>query len=126
MARSRMIRAAATAMARAVRMAPPMTPEPSSAPARVLVVDDLPENREILTGLLEMEGHLLDTACDGQEAVEKALAAPPDLILMDVAMPRLTGFEACRKLKADERTRLVPIVLVTGMVARADRIEGIA
>src|SRR5207253_1637602 len=93
-----------------------------TARARLLIVDDLPENREILCGLLEPEGHTLDTACDGQEAVEKALSAPPDLILMDVAMPRLTGFEACRKLKADERTHLVPIVLVTGMVAREDRI----
>ena len=95
-------------------------------PPRVLIVDDLPENRDILTGLLEPEGYLLDTAKDGQEAVEKALADPPDLILMDVSMPRLTGFDACRQLKADERTHLVPIVLVTGLVAREDRIMGIA
>jgi len=93
---------------------------------RILVVDDLAENREILVDLLGAEGHVLDTARDGEEAVEKALAAPPDLILMDVSMPRLTGFEACRQLKADERTHLVPIVLVTGLVAREDRIRGIA
>ena len=93
---------------------------------RILIVDDLPENRDILTGLLEPEGFSLETAKDGQEAVEKALANPPDLILMDVSMPRLTGFDACRKLKADERTHLVPIVLVTGLVAREDRIQGIA
>jgi putative two-component system response regulator len=93
---------------------------------RILIVDDLPENRDILTGLLEPEGFALETAKDGQEAVEKALGNPPDLILMDVSMPRLTGFDACRKLKADERTHLVPIVLVTGLVAREDRIQGIA
>jgi putative two-component system response regulator len=93
---------------------------------RILIVDDLPENRDILTGLLEPEGFALETAKDGQEAVEKALARPPDLILMDVSMPRLSGFDACRKLKADERTHLVPIVLVTGLVAREDRIQGIA
>jgi putative two-component system response regulator len=93
---------------------------------RVLVVDDLVENREILCGLLGNEGYLLETACDGQEAVERALLSPPDLILMDVAMPRMTGFEACRRLKNDERTHLVPIVLVTGLVAREDRIQGIA
>jgi putative two-component system response regulator len=98
----------------------------ASKRVRVLVVDDLPENREILTGLLEPEGHDLETAVDGQEAVERALAAPPDLIVMDVTMPRLSGFEACRLLKADERTHLVPIVLVTGLVAREDRIQGIA
>jgi cyclic di-GMP phosphodiesterase len=94
--------------------------------ARILIVDDLPENRDILTGLLEPEGFILETAKDGQEAVEKALANPPDLILMDVSMPRLSGFDACRKLKADERTHLVPLVLVTGLVAREDRIMGIA
>jgi putative two-component system response regulator len=94
--------------------------------ARILVVDDRAENREILTGLLEAEGHDLETAKDGQEALERATANPPDLILMDVTMPRLTGFEACRRLKADPRTELVPIVLVTGLLARADRIEGIA
>ena len=93
---------------------------------RILIVDDLPENREILLDLLGEEGYLLETAQDGQEGVEKALANPPDLILMDVTMPRLTGFEACRRLKADERTHLVPIVLITGLVAREDRIEGIA
>lgn len=95
-------------------------------PARILVVDDLPENREILSGLLEPEGYTVITAKDGQEGLDKALAEPPDLILMDVSMPRMTGFEACRRLKADERTHLVPLVLVTGLVAREDRIQGIA
>jgi putative two-component system response regulator len=94
--------------------------------ARILIVDDLTENLEILEGLLEPEGYLLQKASDGQEAVEKALADPPDLILMDVSMPRLTGLEACKRLKEDERTRLVPIVLVTGLTAREDRINGIA
>jgi len=96
------------------------------ASARILVVDDLPENREILAGLLEPEGYAVITAKDGQEGLEMALADPPDLVLMDVSMPRMTGFEACRRLKADERTHLVPVVLVTGLVAREDRIQGIA
>src|ERR1700730_15977916 len=93
---------------------------------QILIVDDLAENREILVDLLGSEGYILDTAKDGAEAVEKPLASPPDLILMDVSMPRMTGFEACRRLKADERTHLVPLVLVTGLVAREDRIQGIA
>src|SRR6185295_5946019 len=95
-------------------------------PARVLVVDDLPENIDILIGLLEPEGYAIETARDGQEAIEKAFASPPDLVLMDVSMPRLTGFEACRRLKNDERTQLVPVLLITGLGARDDRIEGIA
>jgi putative two-component system response regulator len=95
-------------------------------PARILIVDDMPENLDILSGLLEPEGYHVETAHDGQEAVERALAEPPDLILMDVSMPRLTGLEACRQLKADPRTQLVPILLITGLGAREDRIDGIA
>ncbi len=94
--------------------------------ARILIVDDLPENLDILASLLEPEGHLVETAKDGAEAVERALLNPPDLVLMDVTMPRLNGFEACRRLKSDERTHLVPVVLVTGLVARDDRIQGMA
>ena len=93
---------------------------------RVLIVDDLEQNREILTGLLAAEGHELETAKDGQEALEKAFAHSPDLVVMDVTMPRMTGFEACRRLRADPRTELVPIILVTGLLAHEDRIEGIA
>jgi putative two-component system response regulator len=93
---------------------------------RILLVDDLPENLDVLANLLEAEGYATESASDGQEAVDKALAAPPDLILMDVSMPRLNGFDACRRLKADARTKLVPLVLVTGLTAREDRIEGIA
>jgi len=96
------------------------------SPARILIVDDMPENLDILAGLLEPEGYSVATARDGQEAVELALADPPDLILMDVSMPRMTGLEACRRLKADERTQLVPILLITGLGAREDRIDGIA
>jgi putative two-component system response regulator len=94
--------------------------------AKVLIVDDLPANLELLASLLESEGYGLEVAHDGQEAVEKALASPPDLVIMDVSMPRLSGLDACRRLKADRRTHLVPIVLVTGLTAREDRIQGIA
>ena len=93
--------------------------------ARVLVVDDLAENREILTSLLEAEGHVITTAADGVEAIALATAAPPDLVVMDVTMPRMDGLEACRRLKADPRTELVPVILVTGLLAREDRIAGI-
>jgi putative two-component system response regulator len=104
---------------------PSQTGTAMTEPARILLVDDLAENLEVLAGFLEPEGYQIETAGDGQEAVEKALAQPPDLILMDVSMPRLDGFQACRLLKDDERTHLVPIVLVTGLVAREDRIQGI-
>jgi DNA-binding response OmpR family regulator len=68
---------------------------------------------------------VLITAKDGQEGLEKALADPP-ISSSWTSHARMTGFEACRGLKADERTHLVPLVLVTGLVAREDRIQGIA
>ena len=101
-------------------------PEPPAERPRILLVDDRPENIELLSDLLEPEGYLLSFARDGQEAVDKALAAPPDLVLMDIQMPRLDGIQACRRLKADARTHLVPVVLITGLGAREDRIAGIA
>jgi cyclic di-GMP phosphodiesterase len=93
---------------------------------RILLVDDLPQNLDVLAGLLEPEGYEIELAQDGQQALEKALKHPPDLVLMDVSMPRMDGFTACRLLRADERTHLVPIVLITALSAREDRIQGIA
>jgi putative two-component system response regulator len=101
-------------------------PDATSEQARILLVDDQPENIALMSDLLEPEGYLLSFARDGLEAVDKALAAPPDLVLMDIQMPRLSGIEACRRLKADVRTHLVPVVLITGLSAREDRIAGIA
>jgi putative two-component system response regulator len=93
---------------------------------RILIVDDMEENVEVLSGFLEPDGYAIDTASDGEAAVRKALADPPDLVLMDVSMPHLNGIEACRLLKTDERTHFVPVVLITALVAREDRIQGIA
>ena len=95
------------------------------APTHVLVVDDQPENLDLLTEILEGEGYEVETARDGLEAVSRALKSPPDVILMDVSMPGLDGVEACRRLKSEQRTRLVPIVLVTGLQAREDRLAGV-
>jgi len=80
----------------------------------------------MMRDLLEPEGYRLSVARDGAEALEMALARPPDLVLMDIQMPRLNGLEACRELKADPRTHLVPVVLITGLLEREDRIAGIA
>jgi putative two-component system response regulator len=93
---------------------------------RILIVDDLDENRQLLAELLEPEGHEVEEARDGQEAVERAFADPPDLVIMDITMPRLSGLDACRLLKSDPRTRLVPVVLVTAHSSRSDRLQGIA
>jgi len=78
--------------------------------ARILVVDDDALVREILADQLAEAGYLVSTAEDGEEALAKVSSESPDLILLDVIMPNLDGFEVCRRLKSDEQTILIPVV----------------
>jgi CheY-like chemotaxis protein len=79
---------------------------------KILLVDDSPTVRLMEKMILKGQYDLVE-ARDGEEGVEKALAAPPDLILMDVVMPRLDGFGAVRRLREDDATRAIPIIMVT-------------
>lgn len=81
---------------------------------RILVVEDDPETRHFYLGVLAADGLDTDEAHNGFQALSKALAAPPDLVLMDIAVPGLDGIELCRRLRADQRTRDVPVLAVTG------------
>ncbi|MCH7814139.1 MAG: response regulator [Planctomycetes bacterium] len=94
----------------------------ASKPAVVLIVDDVPENLELLGAWLEdlPEVEVL-TAADGVEALEQVERGCPDLILLDVMMPRLSGFEVCRRLKADPATRSIPVAMVTVLGETSDR-----
>ncbi len=98
---------------------------PDEDRARILVVDDDPLLRTILADQLTEAGYVVRTAEDGEAALEKVAADPPDLILLDIVMPKLDGFEVCRRLKADARTILIPVVLLTALTATADRIHGL-
>jgi CheY-like chemotaxis protein len=80
---------------------------------KILVVDDSRTALFMVTTILRKERYELVTASDGEQALEVAAAELPDLILMDVIMPRKTGFEACRELKRREDTRSIPVILVT-------------
>lgn len=93
--------------------------------ARILVVDDDALIRQILTDQLVGAGYLVSTARDGEEALAKVADESPDLILLDVIMPKLDGFEVCRRLKSDERTILIPVVMITVLTATQERIKGI-
>jgi CheY-like chemotaxis protein len=104
----------------------PTTSSPSPPPApRILVVDDHPEGVELVRAYLVQEGHHVRAALTGGHAIESALADPPDLILLDVMLPDLDGFEVCRRLRAAEVTRGVPIVMLTALRDAADRIQGL-
>jgi len=91
----------------------------------VLVVDDEPANRELLIELLEPQGYKTATADDGQAALEEFARNQPDLVLLDIMMPRVDGVEVCRRLKGNPESRLTPIVLVTALSAKEDRVRGI-
>lgn len=80
---------------------------------KILVVDDSATIHMMVRMVLGKDRYLLLTAQDGREAVEKARKEKPNLVVMDVVMPNMTGFEACRILRADEATRDIPIILVT-------------
>jgi CheY-like chemotaxis protein len=79
----------------------------------VLVVDDVAHGREIFAEYLEFRGFRVATAADGLEALDKAFELLPDVILMDLSLPQLDGWEATKRLKSDDRTRTIPIIALT-------------
>ncbi|HEY7066121.1 MAG TPA: ATP-binding protein [Chloroflexota bacterium] len=91
----------------------------------VLVVDDQPANRELLAAYLEAVPCAVRTAGDGETALAAVAASPPDLILLDVMMPGLDGYAVTERLKADPRTDTIPVVLITALQERADRLRGL-
>lgn len=93
--------------------------------ARILVTDDNPLNVKLLSAKLAREYYTVVTAENGVQAVEKAVSEKPDLILLDVMMPEMDGFEACRQIKANPLTQGVPVVMVTALSDVQDRVRGL-
>lgn len=92
---------------------------------KILVIDDLPENVFMLQDRLENEGFDVITAYDGTTGIEKALGELPDLILLDIMMPDITGIEVCKYLVSEPNTRHIPIILVTAKSGAEDTKEGL-
>jgi len=93
--------------------------------AKILVVDDIEANVRLLEAKLSSEYYQVLTASDGPTALAVAAAEQPDIVLLDVMMPGMDGFAVCRRLKDDAATRHIPVVLVTALDGRADRVEGL-
>jgi putative two-component system response regulator len=91
----------------------------------ILVVDDNHENTLLMRELLSRRGYRVEIANNAQQAERLMLVDPPDLVLLDVIMPGKTGYELCREWKQEPRTRLIPIVMITGLSDREDKIRGI-
>jgi two-component system cell cycle response regulator len=99
--------------------------EDKMAQSRILVIEDNAQNLEVLVAYLDGLGCRVTTAPDGIQGLEKVRAEPPDLILLDVMMPRMSGFEVCRKLKSDPGTRDIPVLMVTALNELGDIERGV-
>ena len=93
--------------------------------SRILVVDDNPDNAALMGELLSSRGYDTVTVLHAADAEAEIRRQPPDLILLDVVMPGKSGYELCRELKDDPATRLIPVVMITGLTDRQDRLRGI-
>lgn len=93
--------------------------------SKILVVDDIPLNRKLQKTYLESVGYQVIIAQDGVEALQRIGEESPDLILLDIMMPNMNGFQVCRRLKGSENTRFVPIILVTALNEIEDKVKGI-
>ena len=96
-----------------------------STPAKVLVVDDTPHNVKLLTDLLGVKGYAVASAATGEEALAKLAGEKPDIVLLDVMMPGLSGYEVCARIRANPETALLPVVMVTSLDPQQERIKGI-
>ncbi|HAA61084.1 MAG TPA: two-component system response regulator [Planctomycetaceae bacterium] len=92
----------------------------SDRPARLLIADDNQQNRELLEAYLGDEGYEIAMATDGKETLEQVQEFTPDLVLLDIMMPRLSGYEVCQQLKEDEATQSIPILMVTALSEMGD------
>src|SRR6056297_3627207 len=91
---------------------------------RVLLVDDNIENLQVLGTMLKNEGYKTAFSQDGKKALEYVKENLPDLILLDVMMPEIDGFEVCRRLKQDRRTGGIPVIFITALQDKESRLEG--
>ncbi|HEV8180785.1 MAG TPA: response regulator, partial [Candidatus Angelobacter sp.] len=93
---------------------------------KILIADDKATSRELLRTVLERQGYAITEAADGEEALQKALAEPPDLILLDLQMPRRNGYEVLGELRKDPRHAEVPIIAITASAMQGDREKALA
>ena len=94
-----------------------------SEQSSILVVDDNPDNLRLLVGILKSMNFKVRPVKDGRTALKSAISNPPDLILMDILMPRMNGYETCARMKADDRTREIPVIFVSALDASFDKVK---
>ena len=103
-----------------------MSEDKTEPRASVLVVDDTPENLQILSTILRDRGHAVRVARSGQAALASVAAEAPDLIVLDIMMPEMDGYEVCRRLKAVPATAGIPVIFISALDGKADKVQGFA
>ena len=104
-----------------------MTPPERRWPAsHILVVDDIPENRLLLSEQLDQSGYAVTTVSSGAQALAAAASVPPDLILLDIDMPGMDGYQVCARLKADPALREIPVIFLSGLGDTDHKVRGFA
>lgn len=93
---------------------------------RILIADDNQQNRELLEAYLVDEGHEILMAADGRQALDMAASRQPDLVLLDIMMPKLSGYEVCQRMKADAKTQNIPVLMVTALRDMGDIEKAVA
>lgn len=94
--------------------------------SNILIVDDTPANLRLLSQILTKGGHKVRAALNGAHALTSVQAVPPDLILLDIRMPEMDGYEVCQRLKADERTANIPVLFISALDETEDKVKGFA
>ena len=96
-----------------------------SGPAKILVVDDTPANVKLLADLLTIKGYSVVTAASGEEGLKRVSEDHPDLVLLDIMMPGMNGYDVCRAIRADPATGILPVVMITSLDPAQERIKGL-
>src|SRR6201988_2712125 len=94
-------------------------------PEKILVVDDVPVNVKLLADLLSVRGYAVVTAAGGAEALEKIAKEAPSLVLLDVMMPGMSGYDVCRRIRQNTATAMLPVIMVTALDPTQERVKGI-
>ena len=95
-------------------------------PGKILVVDDNQDSRELVLKILKRKGHQLIEAVDGEDALEKVAAEQPDLILMDISLPKIDGYEVTRRLKQNKKFASIPVIALTAHAMKGDKEKSLA
>src|SRR3989440_11358459 len=98
----------------------------AALPASILVVDDTPANLQVLAGMLKDRGYKVRPVPSGKLALAAARRDPPDLILLDINMPEMNGYEVCEHLKADDALRGIPVIFISALTEQLDKVRAFA